>query len=353
MSMRMSRRQALAGMAVLAAKPAWSCGTTASLRDTACRRGVRFGTAVASGDLAQPAYARLVAQECAVLVPTWEMKWGAVQKQSGHFTFGPADAIADFARAHNMMLRGHTIVWHVSMPDWLSQRLTSRNWPAMLAQHMGAVLGRYRNEVAEWDIVNEAVEPDDGRTDGLRDSAWLRAAGPAYVAEAYKMAAQYAPQARLTYNEYGIEHHAPWTMKRRIAVLKLLERLKKADAPIHYLGMQSHLRVGDTFDAAAFSAFLTEVRDLGIKPQVTEMDVRADRIPNGAEKDAKTADLARAYLETVLAAGCDTVVCWGLSDDKNWRAAEEPDDRPLPFDRNLMKKPLYDAIQASLAGTSL
>ncbi|MBC7953822.1 MAG: endo-1,4-beta-xylanase [Rhodospirillaceae bacterium] len=353
MAMRMSRRQVLTGLAGLAAKPAWSCGTNGSLRDTACRRGVRFGTAAATGDLAQPAYARLVAQECAMLTPTWEMKWGAVQKQPGHFTFGPADAIADFARTHGMSLRGHTIIWHGNMPDWLPQRLTSRNWPHVMAQHMGAVLGRYRSEVVCWDMVNEAVEPEDGRADGMRDSVWLRAAGPAYVAEAYKMAARYAPEAKLAYNDYGMEHHAPWTMKRRMAVLKLLERLKKADAPIHYLGLQSHLRVGDSFDAGALAAFLAEVRDLGIKPQVTEMDVRADRIAHGPEKDAKTADLARAYLETLLAAGCDTVLCWGLSDDKNWRAAEEPHDRPLPFDRNLTRKPLYDAIQASLAGTGL
>lgn len=353
MGMLMSRRQALAGLAVLAAKPAWSCGATANLRDSACRRGVSFGTAVATGDLAHPAYARLVAQECAIVVPTWEMKWGAVQKQPGRFTFGPADAIADFARTHGMKLRGHTIVWHGNMPDWLPQRLTARNWPDVMAQHMGAVLGRYGTEVVCWDIVNEAVEPDDGRADGMRDSIWLRVAGPAYVTEAYKMAARYAPQAKLAYNEYGIEHHAPWTMKRRIAVLKLLERMKKANAPIHYLGLQSHLRVGDTFDAAAFAAFLAEVRDLGIRPQVTELDVRADRIGNAAEKDAKTADLARAYLETVLAAGCDTVVCWGLSDDKNWRASEEPDDRPLPFDRSLNRKPLYDAIQASFSGAAL
>lgn len=349
MKFTMSRRTALAALAAtvtgLSAGPVWSCGSGTSLRDSACRRGLRFGTALASDDLAQPAYAQLVAQECDVVVPTWEMKWGAVQKQPGRFTFGPADAIVRFARTHAMSLRGHTIVWHGNMPNWLPERLTPHSWREVMAAHMGAVLSRYRTDIACWDIVNEAVEPEDGRPDGLRNTPWLRAAGPGYIAEAYKQAARFAPEARLAYNEYGIEHHAAWTRKRRVAVLKLLESLKKAEAPVHYLGLQSHLRVGDEFDAAALGKFLEDVRSLGITPQITEMDVRADRIRNGAEKDAKTADLARAYLETMLAAGCDTVVCWGLSDDKNWRAAEEPDDRPLPFDRNLLRKPLYEAMQ--------
>lgn len=349
--MMLSRRHTLGLLAATLAprRPAWACGASASLGDTACRNGVRFGSAVATSDLDQPAYAQLLAQECALLVPTWELKWGAVQKQPGQFRFAAMDVIRDFARAHHLALRGHTIVWHNNMPDWLAAQLTSRNWRDLLATHMAAVLGRYRDDIVCWDIVNEAIEPEDGRADGLRESAWLRAAGPAYVAEAYKLAAHFAPKAQLVYNDYGMEHHAPWTRKRRLAVLKLLESLKKAEAPLHALGLQSHLRVGDPFDAAALAAFLTDVRGLGLNLQITEMDVRADRIRDNAGKDRQTADLARAYLAVLLDAGCDTIMCWGLSDDKNWRAAEEPDDRPLPFDRALAKKPLYEAIRSSLA----
>lgn len=362
-----SRRRALAllaggaaclgGTSARAVMPLEACARVdagdGGLRGVACRHKVSFGAAVSTDDLRVPAYAELVARECSLLVPNWEMKWGAVQKQQGRFDFSAVDAIVGFARAHGMAMRGHTIVWHGNMPDWLPAQLGSRNWYDLMAQQIGAVVGRYHEVVSSWDIVNEAIEPEDGRADGLRDSVWLRAAGPGYVAEAYKLAAHFAPEAKMVYNEYGIEHQAEWTRKRRLAVLHLLERLKKADAPVHALGLQSHLRVGDDFDAAALSAFLAEVRGLGVAPQVTEFDVRADRVSSAAGKDRKTADLARAYLDTLLAAGCDTVVCWGLSDDKNWRGDQEPDDRPLPFDRHLAKKPLYDAIQASLAGSLL
>ncbi len=355
---RPSRRRLLAGLAALAiARPAVAisvaetCGRPGAggLSAVACRRGIWFGSAVASSDLADPAYAALVAAQCALLTPTWEMKWKPLRPGPDSFDFAACDRLAGFARQHGMALRGHTLIWHMEMPVWLLQSLSPASWEGLLERHMQTVIGRYRRLVSSWDVVNEAVEPEHGRDDGLRDSPWLRVAGPDYVVAAYKLAGRFAPEARLVYNDYGCEHEAEWTRRRRRAVLRLLERLRKADAPVHALGLQSHLRVGDAFDAAAFGRFLGEVRDLGLVPMVTEFDLRADRVRGADEKDRKTAALAKAYLDTVLAAGCDTVVCWGLSDDKSWRAAEEPDDRPLPFDRQLAAKPLYQALEDALS----
>jgi endo-1,4-beta-xylanase len=315
---------------------------------SACGRGVLFGSAVASQDLADPSYLQLIARECALLTPTWEMKWASIQPEPGRFDFAATDRIAAFARDRGMMLRGHTLVWYRNLPGWLDSRLNEGNWEELLSRHIQAVVGRYDDAVLSWDVVNEAVEPTDGRDDGLRQSPWLRAAGPAYIAAAFKLAARFAPKARLVYNDYGCEHQADWTIRRRAAILKLLEAAKAAGAPVHGLGLQSHLRVGDPFDPRALRAFLGEVRQLEIVPMITEFDVRADRVNAPAEKDRQVADLARAYLETVMAENCDTVVCWGLSDDKNWRAADEPSDRPLPFDRDLAPKPFYNVLRSTL-----
>lgn len=343
-----SRRGVMAMLAA-AASCAGAGVVPQGLRQMACRRRLLFGSAMASSDLQNHNYAELAARECAVLTPTWEMKWRPLQPRPGSFDFAPVDRIVAFARAHGMVLRGHTLVWHVEMPAWLTEALSPATWEELMAAHLTAVMGRYGPVVSSWDVVNEAVEPNDGRSDGLRDSPWLRAAGPGYLAAAFKTAGRLLPNARLVYNDYGCEHEADWTQQRRVAVLKLLEGLKKADAPVHGLGLQSHLRVGDDFDPAAFGRFLDEVRQLGVVPLVTELDVRADRIASVAEKDRRTAELAKAYLDVVLPAGCDTLVCWGLSDDKNWRARDEPDDRPLPFDHKLARKPLYHAIEAAIA----
>lgn len=322
-----------------------------SLRAAACSRGRLFGAAVATGDFASPGFAELVIRECAVLVPTWEMKWGQLQKARGVFNFAAADRLVVFARANGQAVRGHTLVWHRNHPDWLPSCLAVVDYAEVLDQHIATVCGRYSHAVKSWDVVNEAVEPEDGRADGLRESVWLKAAGFGYIRRAFELAADYAPGAELVYNDYGCEGDAPWCLKRRGAVLRLLERLKAAGAPVHALGLQSHLRVGDAFSARSLADFLREVEDLGIKPIVTELEVRGDRVHGAAGKDQAVAGLYREYLETVLArSACDTVITWGLSDRHSWRLKEDPTDRPLPFDATLRPKAAYHAILAALRG---
>lgn len=339
-----------------ALSPREICGAAGSATDglweKACKRNILFGSAVNSADLTVPAYAELVAEECAVLTPASEMTWAALQPRPGEFSFDAPDRIAAFARSHSMALRGHCLVWHQGLPAWLTSTITSRNWQDLLSHHMEAVIGHYRGQVFSWDVVNEAVEPAEGRPDGLRNSPWLKNGGNIYPSVAFKLAAQFAPDARLVYNEYGCEHETEAAKKRRAAVLKLIETLKKDGAPLHGLGLQSHLRVGDPFNPASFGKFLAEVKALGVTPLITEFDVRADRVHALADKDRSTATLAKSYLDVVMAAGCDLVVCWGLSDDRSSRAVQEADDRPLPFDRRLGRKSLYDAIQAAITGSS-
>lgn len=357
----MRRRRALAVIGGLSAWLAAGSGSRAepaacavpaapdSLRGAACSRGRLFGAAVATDDLALPGFAELVIRECALIVPTWEMKWGHLQKARGAFNFAAADRLVVFARANRMALRGHTLVWHRNYPAWLPACLASVDYAEVLDQHIAAVCGRYSHAATSWDVVNEAVEPEDGRGDGLRDSFWLKVAGFDYIRRAFELAAAYAPGAELVYNDYGCEGEAAWCLRRRTAVLRLLERLKAAGAPVHALGLQSHLRVGDAFSARGLAGFLREVEGLGVKPIVTELEVRGDRVHGADGKDQAVARLYRDYLDTVLThSRCDTVVTWGLSDRHSWRLEEDPTDRPLPFDAQLRPKPAFHALRAAL-----
>ena len=52
-----------------------------------------------------------------------DMKWDATEKTEGTFTFAQADAEVAFAKANNMRVRGHTLVWHAQTPAWV---LTTR-----------------------------------------------------------------------------------------------------------------------------------------------------------------------------------------------------------------------------------
>lgn len=351
--MTLSRRQTLAvlagGAAALAAFPARAdCPRPGTLAAAACAKNITFGAAVAmSGLTARSPYRDLVLRECSAIVPEWEMKWAQVQRSPGVFDFSVCDRLAHFASSNGLALRGHTLVWHLGMPDWLPRALDGRSWAPLLQRHVQALCERY--PLPSWDVVNEAVEPDHGRGDGLRESPWLKAAGFDYIRTAFQLAARYAPRAQLVYNDYGTEHDAPWTRKRRLAILKLLERLRKADAPVHAFGMQSHLKVGDPFSEKALTAFLREVQALGLKPLITELDVDGHRIRAVPDRDREVAALYRAYLETVLGnSDCDVVMTWGLGDSASWLTRENPGARPLPFDSLLRPKPAYDAIMAAM-----
>jgi len=54
--------------------------------------------------------------------------------------------------------------------------------------------------------VNEAILPADGQPYGLRKSFWYDAVGPDYIELAYRTAREADPQAKLSYNDYGVEY---------------------------------------------------------------------------------------------------------------------------------------------------
>src|SRR5262249_35813967 len=101
-----------------------------SLDALARKTGRRFGSAVAwsapgadAGSFNNPAYARLLEQDCELLVPENQLKWQWVRRSPGKFDFRAADAIADYASAHGFKLRGHTLFWTPTKwyPKWLAE----------------------------------------------------------------------------------------------------------------------------------------------------------------------------------------------------------------------------------------
>jgi len=114
-----------------------------------------------------------------------------------------------------------------------------------------------------WDVVNEAVEPADARPDGLRKSPWLDLIGPEYIELAFQTAAKADPQAKLTYNDYGIELDTQEHIVKRGQVLLLLRRLKARGVPLHAVGVQSHLQADGPQPGAGLLAFIREAASWG------------------------------------------------------------------------------------------
>jgi endo-1,4-beta-xylanase len=355
-----SRRQILglmAGAACAIPGVRRALAEPATLREAARRSGLFFGAAVRSHQLNREAdFASAMARECSVIVPEWEMKWAAVEPSRGRRNFAPSDTLLRFAASHNLKCRGHTLIWHRSIPAWAKEALADRPDWSLVESHIAAVMGRYKREAfIHWDVLNEVIEPKDGRDDALRASPFLAAFGPDYISRALAAAHERAPGIPLYINEYGLDYDGKIERDRRLALLRLIERLKKADAPLHGVGIQAHLRIDNSkFSEQSLRRFLADLAGHGLKITLTELDVRERDLQLPVEeRDSRVAREAARYLAVALDEPAVVgIVTWGLSDRHHWRNDKlRPGaikNRGLPLDDNLAPKPLKHAMLEAL-----
>ncbi|MCX8998124.1 endo-1,4-beta-xylanase [Rhizobiaceae bacterium BDR2-2] len=367
--MKLDRRQFVGGLASLPFLPASaSAEAEETLRSIAASKDLFFGAATATSRLMKDrAYADLVGRECDALVAEYEMKQRWIQSGGPDtFNFRESDWLYQFARRYDMKVRGHTLIWHIAMTDWLKQELEEKpDEQKHIVGYIEKVAGRYKGRTHSWDVANECVAPEDGGKDGMRtDSPWYKAFGETFIDTAFHAARATDPDAVLVYNDYGIEMQdgmlqGKWYGNRRRAVLDLMERLKTRNVPVDALGLQSHLRVfgAKHFDQEVLRDFLQKIVDMGYKLMVTELEIRNFPGPDDTPtRDENVAAITKAYLDVLLdfkeTLG---IVTWGLSSRYNWinpewekKPPEGYDLRNLPFDKELQKTAMWTSISDSL-----
>ncbi len=319
--------------------------STQPLRVSADSRRFLVGAAVTDDALKHDKqYAQTLTHEYNAVTPENAMKWATIHPDPNRYDFAPADAIVRFARAHDMTVRGHTLVWYREVPSWVTDRAWTRpELEQVLHDHIRRVVGHYRGKVAQWDVVNEAVDKD-GR---LRDNVWLRVIGPDYIDLAFTWAHEADPNAALYYNDYDIEFPGP----KASAVHALVRRLQARRIPIDGVGIQAHERNADPPSRYALEAALRGYADLGLDVAITELDVRV-QLPASDEKLKEQAKIYTDVLDACLAVSrCRTLVTWGLTDKYSWVPAEIPGfGAALPFDAAYQPKPALIALRKGLAG---
>ena len=316
-----------------------------SLRSLAQVHNMQVGAAVQAGLLAtNPRYAETLRCEFSMLVPENAMKFEHVHPGRDRYDFSTADAIVDFAEANGMQVRGHTLVWHSQLPDWL----TEGNWTRdelikILQEHIMTVVGHYQGRIVAWDVVNEAV--DDGGS--LRDTFWLQGIGEDYIKLAFCWAHEADPEALLFYNDYGGEGLEP----KSDTIYELIQSLLDEGVPIHGVGLQMHLSLDSYPKAQDVATNLNRLSVLGLEAHITEMDVRIQQ-PVTEEKLNEQARVYRDMLQVCLSAqNCRAFVLWGVTDHYSWVPLFFPGyQAALIFDENCDPKPAYYALTDVLAG---
>ncbi|WP_306316510.1 MULTISPECIES: endo-1,4-beta-xylanase [unclassified Streptomyces] len=331
--------------AATAATPAPDGGkkppASATLHDLARAQGRYFGSAVDNPELADTPYANLLGREFGQTTPGNGMKWYATEPQRGVFDFTAGDEIVDYARANGLKVRGHTLLWHSQLPDWL----TSGTWTAdelrsILKNHITTEVKHYRGKVFAWDVANEIMN-EDGT---YRENIFYKTLGPGYIADALRWARAADPKVKLYLNDYNVEG----TGAKSDAYYALIKRLKADGVPIDGFGMQAHLALQYGFPYR-MKENIQRFAELGVDVAITELDIRMI-LPADAAKLAQQADWYGQVTDACLAVKrCVGITLWGYSDRHSWIPDFfEGEGAALPWDENLQHKPAYDAIREAL-----
>jgi endo-1,4-beta-xylanase len=341
----MTSRAILAAVAVILIGAAPAAAHHRSLREAA-PHGFHVGTAVDAEALAGEArYRHVLAREFNSVTAENVMKWEAVEPQPGVDDFSRADALVDFARRHRQSVYGHTLIWHNQLPAWLTQGVADGSidraeLKRILRRHIFAVVGHFRGRVRAWDVVNEAI--DDNAQ--LRDTLWLRAFGPDYIAWAFRWAHQADPRAALYLNDYNIEGVNP----KSDAYYALVRELQRRRVPIHGIGIQGHLSLDFPFPGG-MPENLKRFSALGLQVAVTEADVRMT-LPVTDDLLARQADYFGQMLAACLSVRrCRTFTVWGFTDLHSWVPGFfEGEGAATPLDESYRPKPAYFRLRDTL-----
>ncbi len=316
-----------------------------TLRAEAAAAGLVLGVAVEPPSPRRlSAWDAVLREEFGGVTPEWVMKWAPLQPGPGVWDFSRSDPLVVCAVERDQRVKGHALTWYQSTPTWLDDRRVEL--ADHLVAHISSVVGRYRERVLAWDVVNEVLD-DEGR---LRMDLLRSELGPEWLDLAFHTAHAADPRARLLYNETGIARLGG----KQDGAVRLVEGLLERGVPLHAVGLQLHQHGTHPVGPTELRAALARFASLGVAVELSEIDVSVAQLAGGAD----TWDQAQAVIvgETVAACvdepACDAVTFWGLSDGESWLRDEVGGgrDRPLLYDQRFRAKPGRQAVVDAFRG---
>jgi endo-1,4-beta-xylanase len=312
------------------------------LTSAAAAAGKLIGAAVQSSYLADSRYSAVFARHFNYVTAEYEMKWDPIERTRGAEDFSGGDAIAGFAGAHGMQVKGHALVWHQAVPSWVGG-LSAADLRIELDRHIRSVVSHYRGRVLAWDVVNEAID-DSGF--GLRDSLFRQKLGDGYIASAFRAAREADPQALLFYNDYSGEGLGG----KSDAIYDLVRNLQAQGVPIDGVGLQMHIRAAAPPPDTSVASNMRRLAALGLRVNISEMDVRIGDIGGAtpANLDQQRAVYRSMVGVCVAEPACNAVTFWGFTDAHSWIYSQYGADAPLLFDTQYAPKPAFYGVLDAL-----
>jgi endo-1,4-beta-xylanase len=324
-----------------------------TLRQAAAAHHILIGAAADPSFLAETDYSSILGTEFSQLQPENAMKFGPIHPRPDTdpqpYDFRGADALVAFAQAHSMAVRGHTLVWHNQVPEWVKKgNYSSSELAKILQDHIHTVVAHYASKVYAWDVVNEAFN-DDG---SMRHTLWYdqpgigSGAGSKYIEQAFRWTRTADPKAKLFYNDYDAEE----VNQKSDAIYAMAQDFKKRGVPLDGIGFQTHIRLkfDDPPRLASFAKNMQRFADLGLELHITELDIRLnDSAPASLAAEAKLyGEITTLCMQQP---SCKLLQTWGFTDKHSWIPGfYKGQGWALLWDDKYQKKPAYSTAHVAL-----
>ncbi|SHL82138.1 endo-1,4-beta-xylanase [Fibrobacter sp. UWH4] len=326
-----------------------------TIRDLAKERGRFIGTILNSewfNDAIEPEFEEIHKTQFNVVVAENEMKFDATEPSENKFNYAKGDKMVKYAQANGLRVRGHALAWHSQVPGWVNNYSGQKEkLLSVLKNHIDSVVGHWKGKVAEWDVVNEAINDDynhDWRSTG---SVWYEGIGPEFLDSAFVWAHAADPDAELCYNDYAVEWGINEGSKAGF-VLEQVKRWKANGIPITCVGTQTHIEIAHETTPQNVRAFAKALAELDVKLNITELDIG---FPKGSAGKLTAADyekqghLYRQFMDVFLEEpNMGEFVIWGLTDAHSWLDEQQGKTEGLLYDKQYKPKPAFDSIMVSL-----
>ena len=323
-----------------------------------------IGVAVNMRNISNPEQIAIIKKDFNSITAENDMKPQSTEPAYGQFNWENADKIANFCRSNGIKLRGHCLMWHAQIGEWMykdekGDLVSKEKLFQNMKHHITAIVERYKDVIYAWDVVNEAIS-DGGWQGGrrgmgehpspYRNSPLYQIADDEFIKKAFIYAREADPNVLLFYNDYNAADPG-----KRDRIYNMVKSMKAEGVPIDGIGMQGHYNVyGPSMEDvdAALTKYSTIVKHI----HITELDIRANQEMGGQlnfsrdggnisqvvrtlqeDQYARLFKVLRKHKDVV-----DNVTFWNLSDRDSWLGAR---NYPLPYDENYKAKRVYSIIK--------
>ena len=231
-------------------------------------------------------------------------KWGSVEGTRDVMNWNDLRAAYNLAKNNGFEFRLHTLVWGAQQPGWIAslpadeQREEIEEWFAAAAAEFP--------DIDQIDVVNEPLHqppPYVAALGGAGETGWD------WVLEAFRLARQHFPNAKLGLNDFSITNSNTDTT-RYLQIISLLQ----AEDLIDYIGEQGHA-FSTRGNMAVHAANLDRLGATGLPVYITELDI------DGPTDETQLADYQRIFPVFWEHPAVRGITLWGFRIG-HWRTAQ-------------------------------